>query len=466
MNFWTNHAHRIGQAYRARQVQDPEEYLRTAESAAGLLRSIEYTRDGLTDWDTAPGDLTLALVRPELTRFGLGERPDFLRNVSLYNGTAGITHALMRLWQATGNPSLRELAVQGLRVLSRRWESALTYQHIASPEANYGYYFGIGGVAAVLREGWLLLADEEARAALSLLTERLAALARPTARGTSFTGRTGLMGDAGAMLALTALAEDPAVPGAADLALQLGSELLSTAEETPFGVRFERGGDPAEEHPNFVYGSAGTGFAFARLFALTGESRFLEAAEQCAEYLMNLSCPVGDGRLIPYVVGQSEPLFYLNTCHGPAGTGRLFLELYRQTGETRMLDFARALNRGMRALGAPERMSVSLWNNVSFCCGTAGILHFELQMHALTGEAEYLDTARRCGEILMGERETEQGVPCWPMAFVRVRPQDVDVRAGLFDGSLGVAVALAELFGALTGQTLPSPLPDEPDLRK
>ena len=459
-----NHLHRIGETYRTARADDPALSLQAAEESARLLREIEFTRDGCLDWDTAVGDMTLALVCPDLAAYGKGERPDELRNVSLYNGTAGIVHGLLCLHRATGREDLRGQAAAGLATLCRLWKSALTYRHIASKEANFGYFFGIGGVMAVLKEGWNTLGDGACRDALISIVRELGSLAQPTAHGVRWTGRTGLMGDAGALLALADLSQQD--EEARGLALAAGDELLSTGEAAGRGMRFERGGDPQEEHPNFVYGTAGTGFAFARLYERTGEMRFLEGAQAAARYLEDLSVPAGEGCLIPYVVGAEPPIFYLNTCHGPAGTGRLFLTLHRLTGQARYLDFAQALWQGMRHLGAPERMSETLWNNVSHCCGTAGILHYALQLHAATGEGECLEAARCCGEILLGERErTEGGASCWPMAFIRVRPQDVDVKAGLYDAGMGVACALATLHAALTGRENPEyPLTDDPAL--
>ena len=73
-------------------------------------------------------------------------------------------------------------------------------------------------------------------------------------------------------------------------------------------------------------------------------------------------------------------MFYLGACHGPAGTGRLFLELHAITGETGWLDAARALVRGLVNIGAPETRSKGLWNNHSQCCGDAGIGEFAILM--------------------------------------------------------------------------------------
>ena len=365
------HAHRIGALYRRRQWNTVDELRDTALRFAQSLDAIAFEKNGTLDWDTARGDTTLSLLLPELAAMPYPQRPDELRNVSLYNGTAGIVHGLLRLWALSGEESLRQTAQRGMETLKRLWRSALTYRHIAAPEANYGYYFGIGGVGAVLLEGVRLLRDDECAEALRQIVHTLEVDAKKGA----WTERTGLMADAGCTLLLTEIALQIGWDDAGTLAVSAGEALLRSRVETPYGITYERIPSGGDSYPNFVYGCAGTGYAFARLHALSGDVRFLDAARDCAKYLMHIAQPAGSGKLIPYIANSASPIYYLNTCHGPAGSARLFYELYRQTADERMAQFIRDLECGLRAKGATERMSDTLWNNVSYCCGTAGILH-------------------------------------------------------------------------------------------
>ena len=79
------HAHRIGALYRRRQWNTVDELRDTALRFAQSLDAIAFEKNGTLDWDTARGDTTLSLLLPELAAMPYPQRPDELRNVSLYN---------------------------------------------------------------------------------------------------------------------------------------------------------------------------------------------------------------------------------------------------------------------------------------------------------------------------------------------------------------------------------------------
>lgn len=98
-------------------------------------------------------------------------------------------------------------------------------------------------------------------------------------------------------------------------------------------------------------------------------------------------------------------MFQGGWCHGPAGTGRLFLLLHDLTGEPRYLDFARKGARFMvdYADKARQRDQQGRVQYVppSYCCGVAGVLEYFCDLHRVTHDTVHADYARRAGQYLL-----------------------------------------------------------------
>ena len=104
----------------------------------------------------------------------------------------------------------------------------------------------------------------------------------------------------------------------------------------------------------------------------------------------------------------------------------------------------------------------TLWNNVTYCCGAAGLLHYFISLYITEQDAQYLELAKICGEIILGEKEEDEQEVFWPTAFARIDPQTVDVKYSFYDGSTGIATSLLELYLLLTGQYRIHRLADDP----
>jgi len=142
------------------------------------------------------------------------------------------------------------------------------------------------------------------------------------------------------------------------------------------------------------------------VYRLTGDKKYLEAAEKAVTYLKTLLVPQEKGHLLPvriehdgtYFKGNAdvhsplgdndpdhgelpgdytEPICYLGQCCGPFGTGRLYYSLAQDTGDDSYLDLIKDSIDGCESLGAPEHKSAGLWG-VYYCCGHAkptAVLH-------------------------------------------------------------------------------------------
>lgn len=216
--------------------------------------------------------------------------------------------------------------------------------------------------------------------------------------------------------------------------------------------------------PNWEFGAAGSGYILLSLYGLTGDVRYLKAAEDQAHYLRSVAVPQTKGVLIPRTLDPAEKdVFYLGHCHGIAGTGKFLYALYQQTSKKEYLDFIADLADGMEAIGAPEKQSKGLWNIETLCCGHAGIVHFFLGLYLSQGDLRWLDLARRAGYVLLGTKESlSSGAADWPIAFWRVKPDEITRPYSLFRGAAGIGMVLAELYMEENGHYKFDRLVDDP----
>ena len=429
-NTYEKHLFKIGKKYRRETPKSPEEYRRIAEKVSNSLKKIEFQiEDGLY-FDTSIGDKYLRNVRPQLAQYGPGERPVELLDLSLYGGTAGIVYYLLTLYRVNGDQELLETATQALSLICKDFRSIFSYQHISVPDAKNGFYFGIGGVGSVIMIADDVIGDPLYRKTIEEIVTYLDQAKIETEKGIYWGHQTGLIGDPGVILFLLEVAEKYQLPRALELARKGGDYIETYREKTPYGIKCD--------------------------------TKYLTLAKEQAEYLMNLAVDTGDGKLIPYILGEEETIFYVNACHGPAGTGRFFYTLYRATGEAVYHDFSIALCKGVLATGAPAVQGKTLWNNVTYCCGAAGLLHYFISLYITEQDEQYLELAKICGEIILGEREETEQEVFWPTAFARIDPHTVDVKYSFYDGSTGIATSLIELYLLLTGQYHAYRLADDP----
>ena len=394
-------------------------------------------------------------------------------DVSLYHGSAGIILLLLELHAATGSAQALADAVAAGEDVADKVRGARKLSVSVSR--------GWPGYAFVLNELAKASGREDFRALAATCLERLHDQSAKLGKGigwiepmpfSEITGKTGereiydqSVGAAGAGLALLYAAREKLHPRALDWAIAVGERLLEVGEPTPDGIRWGLMSDMpfAFTAPNFAHGGAGVGYFMAELFKMTRDPRYLDAAKEAARYVLSRASAVGDGKLICHTEEAKKPMFYLGACHGPAGTGRFFLELYAITGETGWLDAARALMRGLVNIGAPETRSKGLWNNHSQCCGDAGIGEFAILMANRTHDASYLDLAKRCADVIIADSALHDGQRSWRQAEHRDRPDFVEVQTGYMQGAAGIASFLVHLATTLKGKPVKVLPPDWPE---
>ncbi|WP_312164931.1 lanthionine synthetase LanC family protein [Phenylobacterium sp.] len=389
---------------------------------------------------------------------------------TLYHGAGGVILLLLELHAQSGEPALMEKAIAaGDEILA----------HIETlGELSVNASTGWGGYVFVLGELAKATGLDRYRDGAVACLARVEAAATPLGAGVGwiepmpFSDITGFTGDreiydqsvGAAGVILTLLYAQDLYPGALPLAVAAGERLLEVGEATPDGLRWRMMADMPFQFtaPNFAHGGAGVGYALLQLHRATGEARYLDAAKEAARYVMSRSHPVGAGRLVCHNEDTRKPIFYLCACHGPAGTGRLLLELHAVTGEAQWAQALDQLVAGIAGAGAPEERSAGFWNNHGQCCGDAGVGEFALLLARRTGGPAYLDLARRCAEVILGASEAEDGQRRWRQAEHRDRPDFIQAQTGYMQGAAGIASFLQHLDGVLAGEPVKIAMPDWP----
>ncbi len=384
----------------------------------------------------------------------------------LYSGAPGVILFLLELHHATGEEAYLREAEAGARHLS-----VVAAESVGSGGLpGWGLYTGLAGVVYTLAEVQRVGGDDQVGAATDVLARRLMDDARTLGEGVAWYEGADesaaydiISGSAGIGLTLLYLHETRGHDGALELASEAGRLLASKGRPDHDGLKWPMSEAYPRLMPNFSHGTAGVAYFLARLHGVTGEEEFLAPAVYGASYLENVSlCDARDGCLIFHDEPEGTHLFYLGWCHGPAGTARLFWQLTEVTGESRWKNWVGQGARGIRHTGIPSIRPEGFWNNVSQCCGDAGVGDFYLALHAAGVEPDGLSFARSLGEYLLDQATQEEGAARWIQAENRSQPESVVAQTGWMQGAAGVGAFFLHLDGAEKGRKARVVFPDSP----
>jgi lantibiotic modifying enzyme len=391
---------------------------------------------------------------------------------TLYNGSAGILLFYLELHAATAQPRFLDVALAAADELAA-YASATKWQSCAM-------YTGWPGLAFALGEAARLSGQRHYAAAAAQCLDRLHASAHRLGAGIGwiepmpFSDIHGFKGDreiydasvgaAGAGFVLLYAARTRLHPDALAWATEVGERLLEVAQRTEAGLNWALMSDmPFPWNPsNFAHGGAGVGAFMAMLYEATQDQRFLNAAKDAASHLMHIAHVVGEGHLVHHHDGDGANLYYLSACHGPPGTTRLFHVLYRITGDATYSRWNDGALRGLLSTGAPEQRSDGFWNNVSQCCGDAGVGDYAVNSYRATQDERYIDLARREAAVLDARAVTRDGGICWPQAEHRERPKFIQAQTGYMQGAAGIGSFFTHLHTTLIGAPVKIAFPDTP----
>jgi lantibiotic modifying enzyme len=401
------------------------------------------------------------------------DHPEVKATVSLpngfYTGSAGMVLFFVELAQATGDKTYWDDARRGGDYLVRSWRDTATAPPPV-PGAQFGLYTGLAGTVHALAVLSKATGDAAYRVAALAALGVLIQAAKPSGGGIAWMDWPGLTGNGGIVLALLSLADLLNNTNTVEIAARAGDRIIEQGVPDPRGGLRWQGmpaailGEPEGTYwPNFQLGTAGTAYALARLGAVTREKRFIAAAEAGALHLQRIATVKGNAALIHYREPDLTDLFYLGYCNGPAGTARLFYQLYLATNDPHYLEWTEMLARGVMQSGIPDRLTPGFWNVVCQCCGSAGVVDFFVGLWAATGKTEYRTFAKRVADQMLSRRADFDGKGYrWYQAYTRIKPWEVAAETGYMVGAAGIAASLLHVDLALSNYNRAFVLPDDP----
>jgi lantibiotic modifying enzyme len=375
---------------------------------------------------------------------------------NLYSGTPGVVLFLLELHAATGDGAILDQARAGADDL------AGTMPTKEGETLDCGLYTGLAGVAYTLIETWRSTGDARYRTAAEHALQVIHASARPAGDGVEWGDSADIIsGGSGIALFLLRAAKALEDDRPIDLAKRAGFRLAGLGRPEKDGLKWAISPSIAQLYPNFSHGTAGVAYTLATLHGVTGERVFLDVARQGARYLESVTDHAEGCKVFHHEPG-GEDLFYLSWCHGGAGTARLYHRLAEVTGDKAWRDGVACLAHGITALGAPVERSPGYWNNISQCCGSAGVGEFFLSLERLEPGRGHLPVARRAAEdIALRATESDGGLK-WVQAEHRVRPDFQVAQTGFMQGAAGVGTFLLHLDAHTRGRAPRIVLPDSP----
>ncbi|HEV8383394.1 MAG TPA: lanthionine synthetase LanC family protein [Candidatus Acidoferrales bacterium] len=359
----------------------------------------------------------------------------------LYSGFAGVVLFYLEFYKQRREPIFSfDNALAGASSLAKHMEE----------QKDSGLYTGLAGTCFVLGEAYRLFPNPGEKADTLRCFQLLRERAIKVGTGVQWNDTTDVIsGSAGIGLTLLYAARRLKDRAALDLAVQAGAHLIELGRPENGGLKWAMDPKFPRLMPNFSHGTAGVAYFLATLYQETHQKKFLDAALAGARYLQSIAVTDGGICLIFHNEPFAKDIYYLSWCHGPAGTARLFYRLYQITGDRAWLDWVKKGARGILTSGIPEKQTPGYWNNVSQCCGAAGVIEFFLSLYRLTRDPEYLAFARRIADNMLS-RATREGSGAsltlkWIQAEHRLNPDLLIAQTGYMQGASGVAMALLHL---------------------
>jgi lantibiotic modifying enzyme len=388
------------------------DYLETAVSAAGWILSRQIG----SHWPSRTG-----ATREE--------------ELDLYYGNAGAILFFQELAESTGDHRYREAALTGAGYIAA---------HMGNLTRS-GLFHGLAGAAFALQQTIRGKEEKELLHSLNQVIVQLQINAIPSRPGVCWNESNDIVyGTAGIGLALIQLAKQSRRDELLNLAATGGDHLLS--QQMADGRYRRRSVGDSTNYPNFSHGTAGIGYFMAELHAATDDERYRTSALAAGHYLRSImSEATSSNGLIFQNDTTGQNLFYLGWCHGPAGTSRFFYRLYQLTADSGWLDLVRTQATTLMCSGIPDRQTPGYWNNLSRCCGAAGVGEFFLGLYTATDESGYLAFAERIAEYLLAQGETDASGIKWTQAETRREADHLIAQTGLMQGAAGIGLFLIHL---------------------
>ena len=375
--------------------------------------------------------------------------------VDFYDGSSGVCLYFLNMYRVTGEEKYAELAKKAARSIASRavkGKSGLCWKNedeendrVVTQEPSPGLYTGTAGIGYVFLCLHREFHDEEYLDTARGAADWILATAKRDGDLLQWNDDTDIIaGAAGTGLFLLEIAEATGEAKYRDAAEGAARWLLSVAVKTDDGIKWKSTASLDRFYTGFSHGTAGNAYFLARVYESTKKEEYLQAAKSAAGLLRKIA--VKDGKGLKWYHYEPDHLdrFQTGWCHGPAGTGRLFLKLYQITGEKRYLTTAR---KGaawlMKSLDPTKEGTV--FYGLSMCCGAAGVGDFFIDLYLATGDEAYLTYAGRVGEYLMRQGKPDGAGAKWTNYDAPDEKGVIHYGTGHMIGAAGVGTFLLRL---------------------
>ncbi|MBW4511287.1 MAG: type 2 lantipeptide synthetase LanM family protein [Scytonematopsis contorta HA4267-MV1] len=275
---------------------------------------------------------------------------------SLYDGNCGVALFLAALSRLSGNTQYQKAALGAIQSLRKLLQTSDANAQQFANDNGVGGGTGLGSVIYCLAKISEFLElpylCEDALKAAQLITPELIAADHKLEV---------IWGSAGAVLGLLALYEKTQEATVLEKAISCGQHLLqhrhkiySLPNENPKGLT------------GFSHGAAGIAYSWLRLYEITQDKTYFDAACQAIAYENSFfHAPSGNWREVTANYNSSEPpVFWSSWCHGAPGIG------LGRLGSLSIYQTEQVLNDIEAALQTTEK--IGLQNIDHLCCGNLG----------------------------------------------------------------------------------------------
>jgi lantibiotic modifying enzyme len=407
-------------------------YLNAAVEAGHWIEKSAIQKDTGTVWPSDPADLKTI-------------------NTGLYSGTPGPILFYLEAYHDSEDKKFLDKARSGADYLLS----------VIQSQKQAGLYTGLSGIGYTLLATYKASGDEKYKQGAAQCVKQIEQTAKKAGAGVEWPGGMDIIGGgAGIGLFLLDAARELKDPSAVDTAVQAAKRLVELGKPENGGLKWML---TAERNmPNFSHGTAGITYFLTSVYADTKQKEFLDAALLGAKYLLSIANTEGDKCLIFHADPDGKDRYYLGWCHGPAGTARTFYRLYQVTGDKAWMDWTKRSMKGILDSGIPDKRTEGFWNNVGWCCGSAAVAQFGLEMYQATGDKAYIEFSKRVTADLL-KRATRDGDGLkWIQSEHRVKPDLLIAQTGLMQGASGIALWLLHLDEFEHGKTAAIIFPDSP----